>query len=85
MQALEDIESQQNGYVVLLYNVDVGVVNISPKSIPAGKQFMSSIPIRVAAVHYCYNDAAIQPFMAITKLLIGKNLRLRFRTHFGEY
>jgi hypothetical protein len=84
MQALEDIESQQNGYVLLVYNVDVAVVKLSPKSIPAGTQLMSSIPFRVAAVHYCYNDAAMLPFMAITKHLIGTNLRLRFRTHFGE-
>jgi hypothetical protein len=79
MLALEDVESQQKGLVLLVYNVDGGGFSkMDPKGLPSGAKFMKAIPMRVTAMHFCYNDPATSPFLAFTKYVIGRESRLRF-------
>lgn len=85
MVALEDVESQKKGLVLLAYNVDAGGLSkMDPMGIPSGVKFMAAIPMRITAVHFCYNDPATSPFLTLTKYVIGRESRLRFRTHYGK-
>jgi hypothetical protein len=85
MVALEDLESQQMGLVILVYNVESTMVLVFPKNIPTGIKWMKAIPIRINAVHYCFSEPAIKHAMNLTKYMIGTEARLRFRSHFGEF
>ena len=47
-----------------------------------GPLMASSIPVRLAAIHYCYDNINVMPAMRFLRL-IGSNLRCRLREHYG--
>ena len=44
----------------------------------------NGIPKKIAAIHYCYDNVLMKPFVSIMQGLMSKSLRIRFRTHFGD-
>lgn len=45
----------------------------------------SAIPKKLVAVHYCFDDANLKPFVAGIQLTWDRETRKRFRTHCGSW
>jgi hypothetical protein len=43
-----------------------------------------SLPNRISAAHYCYDNPLILPALSLLQLLMGKENRIRFRSHYGK-
>jgi len=86
MIALEsDEEMQRKGVVGILYNVGSTSNGFQDAEVfMKGAKYFMSLPCRFAAMHYCFSDAVVLPFLSLLQLVIGKEGRLRFRTHFGK-
>jgi hypothetical protein len=91
MVVLEDEQAQRNGVVVVIYNVDAeNNESLFQRAERAqygmmSRRFSDGPPWRLTAVHYCYNNATIRPFLSISQQVIGREGRLRFLSHFGEF
>ena len=49
-----------------------------------GPSFLDALPIRIVAVHYCYDVESAQPDMDVYSV-INRDLRCRIREHYGRY
>jgi hypothetical protein len=85
MGFLQDPEVQRKGLVLVLYSVGI------PPSASLDLEFMRktnalarTIPVRFV-VHFFYDDYRLTPLISLLQLGIGKNTRLRIRTHFGKW
>ena len=48
-----------------------------------GPSFLDALPIRIVAVHYCYDIESAQPDMDVYSV-ISRDLRCRIREHYGR-
>lgn len=82
MYALKDEESQKNGCVIIAYNVGKGKTRDREAMLKSGR-LMFSLPMRVAGVHYCYDDEKLKPLFYVAMYAVQKAARLRCRFHCG--
>lgn len=86
MAAIEDENVQKAGMV--------NIVNLcEEREYPLGKSaeaikncmaILKDWPIRTCGMHFLYDNAALRPFVDFTFMVMGKDYRLRERTHFGS-
>lgn len=86
MAALESEEAQINGMVDVVYCVDMADTESNfNQMIVEGGHLLVSLPFRMAGLHFCYSDARLRPAMGLIQLVVGQQIRIRFRTHFGSH
>jgi hypothetical protein len=86
MNALTDEEIQRKGFVKVIYNVGMRKMptldtDLFFKGVPT---VVEALPLRMAAMHYCYDDPKIRPALSILQHSIGRAGRVRFRAHYGK-
>ena len=79
-----DIDSQKNGYVILSYNLGYKSMDLHLDFTLQASSLNKSIPLKIQAFHFCYDDNRLRPFLATLQLVVGTNARLRFRAFFGK-
>jgi hypothetical protein len=85
MVALEDVETQQRGVVVVLFQYHYDgrhTIGMGPLL-----KFMRGMPFKFMGVHYCCSQESAPfflPFQNMIQYLIGSNGRRHFRTHRGK-
>jgi hypothetical protein len=81
----QDEDTQKKGIVNLVYSVGVGriTMKLDEEVFLNAYKFTDCLPIRIVAMHYCFNDAKLRPVMSFIQLACGKHTRLRFRAHYG--
>eukprot|EP00934_Nitzschia_sp_Nitz4_P008950 Nitzschia sp. Nitz4//scaffold18_size181773//8608//10629//NITZ4_001890-RA/size181773-snap-gene-0.254-mRNA-1//1//CDS//3329539936//8940//frame0 len=83
MTALEDTQTQKRGIVLVGYNVGPNRV-VDRKAVFAVLSVCRHLPMRIASIHYCYDDMKFRPMMTIAMLIMGATNRVRLRGHFGS-
>jgi hypothetical protein len=85
MTGLEDEEAQINGVVDILYCVGMAEAHHSfLELLIQGSDMINELPFRMTGFHFCYSDSRLRPALSLVQMVIGQQMRLRFRTHFGE-
>ena len=81
----EDPEIQKRG-IVSIYDATGTLVfaDLERGLLQRGNRLVTALPFRFAAQHYCYDDQILIPAMNLLQLTLGKQGRLRFRSHFGK-
>ena len=84
---MEDEETQRSGVVIVL-----SLLGTDKSSMPTDYRdgswqvtllTTSALPLRIAAVHICYDDPNLFPVFALGVLVTNTASRLRLRCHFG--
>ena len=87
MTVLENDETaQKKGFVAVAYHV--GCSSMSPAALEGFRKrpiLRDAIPLRLAALHYCYDNPKLRLIALFAQNFISKEHRLRFRAHFGTY
>ena len=84
MAALEDDETQKNGFVLISFNLGSNPV-IDPYSFTKKLGGLEKALLgRTVGIHYCYDNMILRPFIALFMLVVGRHVRARFRPHYGE-
>ena len=84
LAAENDENHQQKGIVAVLYNV--GCRTMNPKLLDVLKHIriiVDAIPMRVVAVHFCYDIPNMRPMALLMQNIMIGDHRLRFRSHYG--
>ena len=86
MTMVQDEEIQKKGCVMVGYEIGRTVAqgqyfNDIIASIPV----CSSLPLRVAAFHFCYDNSTVRAFLLLFRRVAGSKMRVRFRDHFGSH
>lgn len=77
-------ENQKNGVVNVLYNIGMCAPEKNHPELMRHMHLVNdSLPYRLSASHYCYDDERMRGAIALLQLVVGRNTRLRFRAHFG--
>ena len=88
MCALEDVEVQRKGIVLVLYDFAYDRQEEAAFMV-GGLKLRQSFPWRLAGIHYIStnrnSNAAVTAFIGLVHFAIGRDGRLRFRMHQGEY
>ena len=82
----DDEETQVKGLVYLMYNV-VGTNEVNEevrRLIWRGAHVAQSIPMKVRAVHFCFNDTPLRGLASLFLFAAGKEFRARCRLHSGK-
>jgi hypothetical protein len=85
MVALEDVETQKRGIVVVLFNYHYDgrdTIGMGPLL-----KFMRGLPFKFMGVHYCCSQESLPfflPFQNIIQYLIGSDGRRHFRAQRGK-
>ena len=84
MKALEDEQVQKKGVVIVGYNVgrykaDRNFLDVMNN----GVILQNGLPQRTVGFHFCYDLAQLRPIALFVQHIVVKDLRLRFRAHFG--
>jgi hypothetical protein len=85
MAALEDEECQLKGVIDVVYFV--GMTEAESKFsnlMTKGGHMLADLPFRMAGLHFCYSDTRLRPVLNLVQFIVGRYIRLRFRTHFGK-
>jgi hypothetical protein len=80
---MKDAESQRKGVVSIMSNFGVHARKEPLAMIAQLHRMKSGLPKKFAGVHYCFDDAALKPFVTGIRLFLSKEMRTRFRPHFG--
>lgn len=84
MLALQDAETQKNGFVMI--GINTGKDRVLDRGAAWAIQKISrNIPMRMVTIHFCYDDFKLRPMMTVAMLVMGVRRRIRFRAHYGEY
>ena len=84
MTALEDVETQKNGIVMVGYNM--GAKRVVDRELAFSIQFvMRMLPFRMVSIHYCYDDVRFRVMITLAMLMMGASRRVRMRAHYGNY
>ena len=84
MSFLRDEEIQRNGIVICIFNV--GKSRMGFEQVPfirSVHKIRGSVPMRLLAAHYCYDDPLFYSLMVIVTMFAGSRLRARFKAHYG--
>lgn len=83
MLALQDVQTQQNGFVMVGFNT--GKNRVMDRGAAWAIQKISRlIPMRIASIHFCYDSFTMKPMMTVAMMIMGARRRVRFRAHYGE-
>lgn len=80
-----DEEAQKKGIVLIVYNAGVIPKLEEMRYIRRVHAIHPVIPKRVVGAHYCYSAAALRPFAAWFQLFLDKDMRNRYRSHYGTH
>jgi hypothetical protein len=83
----EDLETQKKGMVVIIWGLGPRekVEPLSFQHFLKQVKTMKALPLRVAALHFCYDNWYVIPVLATLKVGFDMFTRLRIRAHYGEY
>ena len=84
MGFLKDEEIQRNGLIFCIFNV--GPQRMGFEQVPFIRvvhKIRESLPIKLMAAHYCYDDPLIYSLMFVVTMFAGSRLRARFKAHYG--
>jgi hypothetical protein len=84
---LQDEEEGRNGLLAVAYNIkgDDDASSFNSRVSWTLTKTWGVIPIRPAAIHFCYNNALLWPVLSCFQRVIGTYGRVRFRSHFGSH
>ena len=85
MTCLQDEETQRRGIVTVVYSVGPLRILQDLSVTQRVHSMREGIPQRISGVHFCYEDVRARPLVACLQLVLGKNIRGRFRPHLGEF
>ena len=81
--ALQDVETQKNGFVMVGFNT--GKNRVMDRGAAWAIQKISRlIPMRMSTIHFCYDSPKMRPMMTVAMMIMGARRRVRFRAHYGE-
>jgi hypothetical protein len=88
----ESDDVQKKGVVVLRYDVglpspmEVSVIRQGGNLGFPGKScsLLAALPLKIKGFHFCYDDDQLVPSLNISQMLMGRDLRVRFRAHSGK-
>jgi hypothetical protein len=81
----EDEEFQKRGMIVCRYSLGAqSPGHLHLDYVIKAARLTKTMPTRTVGYHYCYDDAKLRPLLATLQMFGGRNLRLRFRAHFGK-
>jgi hypothetical protein len=86
MVAFRDPEAQRRGAVVVAYFIGNGNGSRSPQNLDATwkvTKLSQCLPVRVAAIHLCYDNTMWRPVHALLKTSLNLFARVRIRPHYG--
>ena len=81
---MKDEETQRKGTVGIVSNFGEHARREPFALLRQVQRVRSGIPKKIVALHYCYDDASLKPFVQGLRLLLAKDMRTRFRPHFGD-
>jgi hypothetical protein len=89
---MDDEKARSEGFLTVAYNVEVDIASLFKgqvakrhADIRRATRMREYLPMCPSAIHFCYNDVRLQPFMSIYQQFIGSNGRVRLRAHFGSH
>jgi hypothetical protein len=84
---VEDLETQKKGMVIVMWGLGPSerVEPLSFQHTMKQVKNFEALPMRVAALHFCYDHWYIIPVLATLKVGFDVFTRLRIRSHYGEY
>ena len=85
MSWLEDEQAQIQGIVQVLYHAEVEPPTANAPLVFAGIcSMLNVLPYRTCAFHLCFQRDNLMPFLSFFQTVVGKHIRMRFRTHQGS-
>jgi hypothetical protein len=84
MTALEDEETQLRGIVVVYYALGAQQRVYRHSNASKLPRVVKVVPLRFVAVHGCYSDPKLRPFLGFAAFVMENALRVRLRFHTGE-
>jgi hypothetical protein len=78
----DDEEAQKRGVVACAYFL--GGLDFDPQLVRKSGNLRNALPVRLDAVHFCYNDPRVVPVLSLAVFIMGTHIRVRFRTHYGS-
>lgn len=89
---LDSVETQRNGIISIVYGVlvDSCIKDRTDFKFPQGRFLQSvgggfsSVPVRVTAVHFLWNDVRLLPFLSLFRHALGRFINARFLIHYGK-
>ena len=82
---MQDEEAQRMGVVSVKSNYGVKARCESFSCVKQMYRLCSGLPKKVVGFHYSYDNASLKPFVQGVQLFLAKDVRTRFRTHFGHH
>jgi hypothetical protein len=80
-----DEEFQKRGMTVCRYSLGAEAAgHLHLDFVIKAARLAKAMPIKTMGYHYCYDDVKLRPLLATLQMFGGRNLRLRFRAHFGK-
>ena len=89
MSIVQDDEiCQKKGLTNITYmtskrNNDIPITKVTDDLRSSG-DMMASLPIRITGYHYITDNPALQFLLTMIRIALGKQVRLRLRTHLGK-
>ena len=81
----EDEQAQIHGIVSIGYYLGTDEVTSQLTNLMArGGPLLMAIPFRPTAFHFCCDKVALKPWASFIMMVMGKDIRMRFRTHIGK-
>lgn len=84
MFAVKDIDTQKNGIVSIMYNIGRGIRQ-DPQAAIRFAKMGGTMPVKVTAIHCCYDDEQIRGMFYIGLYVMTKASRMRCRFHLGTH
>ena len=87
MSVVDDEETQKKGIVAISYAIDhvIQSVQARRKILQTVGALSQCLPIRIGGFHYCHNAPLISPLLSIIAFAAESAIKVRIRTHHGEY
>ncbi|CAJ1958684.1 unnamed protein product [Cylindrotheca closterium] len=80
--ALQDVQTQKNGFVMIGFNTGKNRV-MDRGAAWAVQKIARLIPMRMSSIHFCYDALTMKPMMTVAMMVMGARRRVRFRSHYG--
>ena len=83
---MHDVDAQKKGVVMVVLNVGPNKMAFEDISfMMKSKRTMDSLPFRTSAMHYCYDDMMLYPFITFVQFLLMSRIKGRFVQHYGTF
>ncbi|CAJ1951278.1 unnamed protein product [Cylindrotheca closterium] len=82
--AVQDEGLRQKGLVVIFYVGGKKAGAVSLDLVRNIYRVRLAVPHRLEAMHYCYDNEKLRPFVSGVRLFMDKRVRMRSRVHFGN-